>query len=219
MTRNVVAPCKHKHAESQKEVNAMDTLEFNGSKNKWLLCAVRAADYVLEHTDKQGMDAINLVGTVLVGKFRQHPELKTKLLDTGECKIVFKRKTHELGKHNTLGLVLMRVRSKLKKEENTEPCPNMALKENQNGCYQGEYWVQDFHGGGMRKLGKCYKCAGKGFITTEGHTREDGEHVWSDQERNDRYERKTKGDQVLSPKDLEPKDIKRALDEEEFSLC
>lgn len=201
---------------SKKEVN---TVKFNGTQNKWLLPCVKVGDYVLKKYARE--EVVKRLAHNLYGLFLRNEELKGKLLGTSGD-IVYAKKGHPLGKKNTLGLVLMSVRKRIKDEGDIERCPNAVKHKGENGCYSGTYWVRDYVTGKMRNLGPCYKCLqgrtkGKGGMTTQGHIREDGKEVWSDKERNKRYQEKKEGQKVLSPEDID-KEIEKALDEDEFTV-
>jgi hypothetical protein len=189
MVTKVQAAEKNMNPEAQAEVKEVEMFEFNGVKNKWLCCAVRCADHLLKDT-KVNKEFLKVLVDTLVAKFRQNEDLMGKLIDTGDQKIVFKKKSHVLGKVNTLGHVLMVVRKELLKPvDTTIPCTAQPKEWGKDaGCYNGTYWVIDYTSGQLRPLRKCYRCKGTGRMTTENKVREqDGKTVWSDKERHDRY--------------------------------
>ena len=203
----------------------MDSIMFNKKIGKEFLPVITAMEYMESLPKYKDIKVlVPALGKVLLSKFRSNEAMRSMLLETAPKELVFKNKGHLLGKNNVLGILLMRVRDKLEEDnigrpKNTEPCP-AAATGGTNGCYSGQYWVMDYMSQKLRYLRQCYKCHGKGYLTVESKVDpQTGNKVWSDKERNARYEGTYQEDapQILHPEDVDDA-VNEALKKSDFTV-
>ncbi|GAG12738.1 unnamed protein product, partial [marine sediment metagenome] len=195
-------------------------MQFNRSKNKQFIPVIEVSDHIINLKKYEGKKLVSVLAKALLAKFRGSPDMRDMLILTIDAELVFKNKGHVLGKKNTLGLILMEIRTKLKDDtrghpKDCAPCP-MHVEEGA-GCHNGRWWIIDYNTQRPRDYNICFKCNGKGYITLKDSKRADGRTVWSDQKRNDKYEGKEEETTLITQENMD-QEIEAALDEGRFTV-